>query len=338
MKKLYGLSHVAAKAAYSAHLIPGHKNAIGTALRTRSEAFIGDVDLSTSDTILLASFERKLQLIRDRVRGVAHRYYTACYLVGRPGTSKTYTVKQELEKLDVPFIIRNARMSAMGLFNFLNEHPEHVVVLDDIGSLFRNDLAVQILMAALDGDSSKPRKVTYKSQDKDISFEFAGGIVAISNVPLRNDPLATAVASRVTQVEHEPSDDEIAAFMRHFSQHGHKELSPVQCREVVDFVITETRNFDERLDLRHMTKAFEDRRQWEHGHAETPWQDLVRTSLKKVLFGTPVARTKSDDIEEQRTRVKDAVAKFPGDTKRQMEEANLKKTTYYKRLREIQPV
>ncbi|WP_207395549.1 AAA family ATPase [Bremerella alba] len=294
--------------------------------------------MSTSDTILLASFERKLQLIRDRVRGVAHRYYTACYLVGRPGTSKTYTVKQELEKLDVPFIIRNARMSAMGLFNFLNEHPEHVVVLDDIGSLFRNDLAVQILMAALDGDSSKPRKVTYKSQDKDISFEFAGGIVAISNVPLRNDPLATAVASRVTQVEHEPSDDEIAAFMRHFSQHGHKELSPVQCREVVDFVITETRNFDERLDLRHMTKAFEDRRQWEHGHAETPWQDLVRTSLKKVLFGTPVARTKSDDIEEQRTRVKDAVAKFPGDTKRQMEEANLKKTTYYKRLREIQPV
>ena len=45
----------------------------------------------------LSSYHTKLQLIRDRVRGVAQHYYTAAYLVGRPGTSKTYTVKEELE-------------------------------------------------------------------------------------------------------------------------------------------------------------------------------------------------------------------------------------------------
>lgn len=287
------------------------------------------------DTILLASFERKLQLIRDRVRGVAEHYYTACYMVGRPGTSKTFTVKEELERLGVPFIVRNARMTPMGLFDFLNEHPEHVVVLDDIASLFAQPLALQILMAALDGNPGEPRKVTYKSKDQDISFEFSGGIVAISNVPLRRDPLADAVASRVTQVEHEPSDEEIAAFMRSLASSGYKELSAEKCNEIVEFVIEETRNFDERLDLRHLTKAYEDRRQWEHGHAETDWKALVRSSLRKSLFGIQEALSKADEIDQQRVRVQDAIRKFPNDRQKQIEFTGLGKSTFYKRLREI---
>lgn len=291
---------------------------------------------SHPDAFLLASFERKLQLIRDRVRGVAENYHTACYMVGRPGTSKTFTVKEELERLGVPFIVRNARMTPMGLFEFLNEHPEHIVVLDDIASLFNQDAALQILMAALDGNPGEPRKVTYKSKDQDISFEFSGGIVAISNVPLRHDPLANAVASRVTQVEHEPSDEEIAAFMRSLASSGYKELSAEKCNEIVEFVVAETRNFDERLDLRHLTKAYEDRRQWEHGHAETDWKALVRSSLRKTLFGTPKLLSKADEIDQQRTKVQDAKRKFPNDRPKQIEFTGLGKSTFYKRLKELQ--
>src|SRR5262245_26666152 len=66
---------------------------------------------------LLANFEEKLPLIRDRVRGVAEKFHTACYLVGRPGVSKTYTVKRTLDELDVPWVCRNARMTPMGLFD-----------------------------------------------------------------------------------------------------------------------------------------------------------------------------------------------------------------------------
>lgn len=290
---------------------------------------------SQPDPRLLNSFDQKLQLIRDRVRGVAEHYYTACYLVGRPGTSKTFTVKEELEKLGVPYIVRNSRMTPMGLFDFLNEHPEHVVVLDDIASLFEKPLALQILMAALDGNPGDPRKVTYKSKDQDISFEFSGGIVAISNVPLRHDPLADAVASRVTQVEHEPNDEEIAAFMRSLASSGYKELSTEQCHEIVEFVVTETRNFDERLDLRHLTKAYEDRRQWENGHAETDWKDLVRSSLRKTLFGTQKPLSKAEEIDQQRMRVKDALQKFANDRQKQIDYTGLGKSTFYKRLKEV---
>src|SRR5262249_40203441 len=113
---------------------------------------------------LLSSFDQKLQLIRDRVRGVVDPYSTGVYLVGRPGTSKTYTVRQELDLRTKDWLYRNARMSAMGLFDLLAEYPHHVIVLDDIPSLFADRQAIQILLPALDGEAGKPRTVTYPTR------------------------------------------------------------------------------------------------------------------------------------------------------------------------------
>ena len=280
---------------------------------------------NTNDEACLASFEQKLQLIRDRVRGVTERYYCGCYLVGRPGTSKTFTVEEELKANGVQYVLRNARMTPMGLFEFLHDHPEHVIVLDDIASLFRQQAALQILMAALDGDPGQPRTVTYKSKDKSVSFQFMGGVIAISNLPLKNDPLANALASRVQQVEHEPSDEEIAAFMRMLAADGHKDLCVETCHEVVEFVIQETRNLDRRLDLRHMRKAFEDRRQYEHGHSQTDWQDLIRTSLAKSL-----SQPAGSKREQKEQIVRDVVQRFPGDWQRQVEESGISKSTLFR--------
>lgn len=165
---------------------------------------------SSDDQQHVKTFKQKLQLIRDRVASVAHGYHTACYLVGRPGTSKTSTVREELDRLGVASAYQNARMTPMGLFNFIVEHPEHVIVLDDIASLFKNDQAIQILLAALDGEPKKPRAVSYRSKDEIVTVMFTGAMIAISNVPLRCDPLARALGSRVVVLEHEPTDEETA--------------------------------------------------------------------------------------------------------------------------------
>ena len=114
------------------------------------------------------TFEAKLQLIRDRVASVVHQYHTGCYLVGRPGTSKTFTVKQTLHNANVLWTYRNARMTPMGLFEFMAQHPDYVIVLDDISSLFKNDQAMQILLSALDGEPGSVRYIPYKSKDKDL--------------------------------------------------------------------------------------------------------------------------------------------------------------------------
>lgn len=294
--------------------------------------------LADEDFRLVQEFERKLQIIRDRVKSVVHLYHTACYLVGRPGTSKTFTVKKELRRLDVPWEYRNARMTPMGLFDFIATHPEHILVLDDIGTLFKNEQALQILMAALDGDPGKARLVTYKSKDEDLTVWFTGGIIAISNVPLRNDRLAGALGSRVTSLEHEPTDDEIAAYMRHLSGRGYKGLDTYECLEVAEFVIDETRECDQRLDLRHLTKAWDDFRQCKDGRAETPWQELVRTSLHKLLTEATISMSKQEEIEQQRVWARELMTQYPGDSKRQLAEwkrlTGMGKSLFYARIRE----
>ena len=214
-----------------------------------SESFVSP---AASHDALVHGFEQKLQRIRDRVWSVAHNYHTGCYLVGRPGTSKTFTVMEELKRLECPSICKNARMSPWGLFCTIDEHREHVIVLDDITSLFKSDQAMEILLAALDGTPGQPRTVTYKTKDKDFSVPFLGSVIAISNVPMRCDPLARALGSRIVVLEHEPTDDEVAAFMRHLAAKGFMDLNALECLEVAEFIIGETRQYDLRLDLRHL--------------------------------------------------------------------------------------
>lgn len=291
--------------------------------------------LAEPDCRLVEELEAKLRLIRDRVNSVVGRYHTGCYLVGRPGTSKTYTVLEELRNLDVPNAYRNARMTPMGLFDFLNAHPEHVIVLDDIASLFKSDEAVQILLAALGGEPGKPRTVTYKSKDKEYEFDFLGGVIAISNVPLRHDPLARAIGSRIVVLEHEPTDDEIAAFMRLLAARGFADMTAGECLEVAEFLIQETRAYDKRLDLRHLTKGWQDYRQFRHGLAVTHWKDLVRTSLSKHAEDRIVPLSKREEIELQRQLVLELTERYPNDTHRQIAEWPHSTSLFYQRRKEV---
>lgn len=50
----------------------------------------------------LGAFDAMLDLIRDRTRSVADRYQVGAYIVGRPGSSKTYTVLGTLKALKTP--------------------------------------------------------------------------------------------------------------------------------------------------------------------------------------------------------------------------------------------
>jgi hypothetical protein len=117
--------------------------------------------LDEADQAHLDEFESMLDLIRDRTRSVAEGYQVGAYLVGRPGSSKTYTVKETLERLDAPWTYRNCRMSPMGLYCLLEEHPEHTVVLDDIHTLFGQDAALR----RGDGSRAAPFRSTAASKN-----------------------------------------------------------------------------------------------------------------------------------------------------------------------------
>ncbi len=164
---------------------------------------------------------------------------------------------------------------------------------------------------------------------------FTGSIIAISNVPLRSDPLARALGSRIVILEHEPTDDEVAAFIRKLALKGFEDLTVDECMNVSEFIITETREFNLRLDLRHLTKAFQDFRQHKHGRSRTSWRDLVRTSLKKLAIEPVAPFSKKEEIELQRQRVREALRKYPDDKRAQITASGLKQSTFYVRVKEV---
>ena len=282
---------------------------------------------------LVNAYHHRLQLVRDRVVGVAHRHHTSVFIGGRPGTSKTYTVCEQLNKLDVPWIIQNARITAIGLFELLLEHPEHVVVLDDTPTLFKDKPALQILLAALDGHPSQPRVISYRSKDRDDRFEFAGGVIAISNLPLNQDPLARALASRVVMLEHEVDDAMLRAFLKQLALEGHEDLSPPECLEVLEFITAETRQSALSLDVRFYFKGLNDYRQAKCGDSVCGWRDLVRSSLLKAAQ-EPNVTSKAADIDRQRLLVAELVRRYPNDTRRQLEDWPYGQSTFYTRRKE----
>lgn len=296
--------------------------------------------LSPSELELVAIYERQQQLIRDRVAGVVHGYSNALYISGRTGTGKTYTIIDELKRHNKAWLAQNARMTAMGLFDCLKEHPSQILLLDDVPCLLKDKAALQILLAALDGDPELPRWVTYRSLDKDLRFEFSGRLILTGNVPIGHDPLARAVQGRAYILAHNVDDDVMAAYVRQLARSQYKDVSADDCGMVADFVIEETRACDVRLDLRHYFKGIEDFRQFRDGHAVHEWQTLVKSNLQKSVRELLVVPTKREEIEHELDLLDGIREEFPGDKKRCLTEfmarTGRKKTIAYERFSQLE--
>lgn len=294
------------------------------------------ISLSDEDRRNLLIFERRCDYIRDRVRGVAEGYQNGAFIYGRSGSGKTYVVTQTLEQVDACYVYRNSHVTPLGLFKELEEHREHTVVLDDVGSLLDERQSLQILLAAMGGRLGDPRPVTYSTANRHErrQFYFCGAIIAISNLGLRRDPLADAVASRVIVHQHEPTDPELQALMRHLASSGFLDNNPDEALHVVEFAIQQARANDYRLCLRTMEKALQDYRQWRDGKTHLHWQELVVSSMNQLLRNAPRrALTKQEEIDLQCGLVARLVEKYPDDRAKQISESGLSKSTFYERLR-----
>jgi hypothetical protein len=161
---------------------------------------------------LLAELHRRQGVVRDMVRGVAHGYATGFYLYGRPGTAKTHTVRQVLEQeIREPYVYQRGHLTPVGLFELIRDHPEEVIVLDDLVAIFKSDIALQILLSALEHPTSwdRSRIVKYQRKGETDRAVFRGGIICITNRELHDDDLLGAFKSRVHVLNYDPSDAQL---------------------------------------------------------------------------------------------------------------------------------
>lgn len=299
------------------------------------------------DCITLDALGRLNDLIRDRVIQAVERYQTSTYIVGRPGTGKTHVIKETLASLgaDVGWKYSQGYVSPTALFELFRDHPDSVIVIDDVPELFKKPQAKQILMAALGGDPSQPRKITYSTKGNPTVVEFRGSLIAISNLPLQSDPLAKAIESRSVVLVHEPTDEMMVAMIRQLARKGYKGLSPDECQEVTEFVVTESKAGDYRMDLRAYSKALEDYLYCKSGAAYSTWQALVRSSLQRFARVNAGLQqyTRAGETEAERKIAAELAAKYPNPTPAQTAERNREwrertgkaPDAYYRRLREL---
>lgn len=289
---------------------------------------------------------RNLKIVKDRVRGVIHGESNGLYLHGRPGTSKTHTVCSTLDTLGVNYTAHNGHLTPIGLFDLLTENRNKIVVLDDVSAIFKQPIALQLLLAALGNphNGSGIRYVRYKTAQETRTIPFTGGLICISNLPLdghRNEVLA-AIKDRAFVINFDPTDEHIISTIKKLAHDGVGGVASADAAIVADFLIDQCRTQNIRPSVRlFVDKALKDFRLFSRGKCETHWRDLVVSNLKEQMVElkhktTDLSRAEQTEAEKQialdivltYAKAKDRVAEWKDRTGKSQ-------PAFYRRLKEL---
>jgi hypothetical protein len=231
---------------------------------------------------------RKLQIVKARVRLVGDGFHTGFYLYGEGGTSKSFTVQETLHESKCPYKLTNTFLTPKGLFTLLRDSPNIVHVIEDAEKLFTNDTSHGLLRSALwgqDGQGArKPRLVTWHTSLLRDEFDFTSGIIFLANRRLPNVPALRAVESRIACLHFQTTDAEVAALMRNIAlkgyRHGPHTLSSESCGEVVEAIIEISARLGRKPNLRLLELTYNERLHYENKGSETHWLDLLESRIQ----------------------------------------------------------
>jgi hypothetical protein len=144
----------------------------------------------------------RFNILDDMAKATIAGDIRAMIVSGPPGVGKSYGVEQQMEKASLFDQLTNSRtryevvkgaMTALGLYAVIYKYSDakNVLVFDDCDSVFQDDLALNILKAAL--DSGKSRRICWNSDSSLLnregipnSFEFKGSCIFITNLKFEN--------------------------------------------------------------------------------------------------------------------------------------------------------
>lgn len=155
------------------------------------------------------SINERFEFLSDFVQMVGDRTNASLIVTGEGGLGKTHTVNKVLRAMGLTdttgleafsndsalsekqsrrlYSVIKGYSTAKGLFRTLYECRNRVAIFDDCDSILRDPVALNILKGAL--DSYDRRIISWNAEsfgesDLPKSFEFKGGIIFISNLPL----------------------------------------------------------------------------------------------------------------------------------------------------------
>ena len=151
-----------------------------------------------TDEEVMDRIEKRFSILDDMTKAAITGDIRAMIVVGPPGVGKSYGVEYQLEKAGmfdqisgrkIKYEVVKGAMTPIGLYCTLFRHsdPKNVLVFDDCDSILLDDVALNILKAAL--DSGKKRRIHWNADSAMLrregvpdQFDFKGSVIFITNL------------------------------------------------------------------------------------------------------------------------------------------------------------
>lgn len=254
-----------------------------------------------TDDEIIERTRLRFEILKDMTKAVKQGDVRAMIVTGPPGVGKSFGVEEVLSKDDLfdmmgqrkpKYEIVKGAMSAIGLYSKLYHFSDskNILVFDDCDSILLDDIALNILKAAL--DSSKKRTISWNTDSRLLrsegipdKFEFKGGAIFITNLKFENvrskklqEHLA-ALESRCHYIDlRMDTDREKVLRIKQIVKDGmlnDYELSDIAKDEVVDF-IEDNRATMRELSLRTVLKVADLRKSFPNN-----WQNMAKVTVMK---------------------------------------------------------
>ena len=167
-----------------------------------ADKFVAPVAAQETDEEVIDRIGRRFSILDDMTRAAIAGDIRAMIVVGPPGVGKSYGVEAQLDRAGLfdsisakrpRYEVIKGAMTPIGLYATLYKYsdPRNVLVFDDCDSILLDDIALNILKAAL--DSGKKRKIHWNSDSSLLRregvpnyFEFKGSVIFITNLKFDN--------------------------------------------------------------------------------------------------------------------------------------------------------
>lgn len=274
-----------------------------------------DTMLTNQEKAALASYDKKLQRVRDTTRLVASGHGNGYYCFGHGGIGKSYHMMAELKAMNLvlgkDWILHNTRLSAAAWFDSIEAFPSHVHMHEDIENLFTESTALNMMRSALWGQEDKngrqERIITYGIKNTLKPGEkrrilFTGQMLFTGNKPLEAIPELEAVSTRI-EVEHlEVTREEMLAVMKSICLRGKqtdKGFVPAKdCMEVFEYYASHVES-GTRLDLRVLERGIKLRLGIEKLKLKTSWQEMMDRAIRQATEKRTLTRAQRIPTERE---------------------------------------
>ena len=171
---------------------------------------VQNIETGKTENVEKFGINERFDFLTDFVNMVGDRTCPSLVVTGEGGLGKTFTVNQALRAAglksasDMPpgwqtddalteaqsrqvYSVVKGYSTAKGLYRTLYENRNRLVIFDDCDSVLKDPVALNVLKGAL--DSYEKRIISWNAEsfgDDDLprSFEFRGGVIFISNLPI----------------------------------------------------------------------------------------------------------------------------------------------------------